>query len=120
MFAAPFVVRVRKNLLPSLVEMHQAARAQEQLPLESFLAEVIESAIVDFRASKVQRDFIPGPEPKALKGKQRKISPEGLRAVLQLRGQISIPALAQRFHVGETTMRKLLKDHDARASTENC
>jgi hypothetical protein len=118
--AAPFTIRIRKNLLPSLVEMHLAARAQEQLPIESFLGEVIEAAVADFRASKVRRDFRPAPAPEAVKGKQRKISAERLKVVLHLRDEVPIEVLAQRFGVGETTLRKMLKDHDGRPNTKDC
>jgi hypothetical protein len=45
-------IKLRRVLLPSLREAHRIATSREVIPFESFLGEIVEAFVADYRATK--------------------------------------------------------------------
>lgn len=110
-----FEVIVRPALIPSLAAMFEAqgGHGPDCLSLAEFVGEIVESAIVDFRALKVERDFTPAavlrmPSPK----RQLKVNDQKRAHILELRRseKLSSAELAARFSVSQTTVKRVLRE----------
>src|SRR5713101_7309682 len=86
-----FQIRVRAQLLPTLTEMYNAATGCGPVTLNTYLGELLENAIVEYRRLKIVagRDVTPAPVPldrKKSRGKIQQMRPEVIQRIMHLRG----------------------------------
>ena len=114
-----FEIHIRAALLPTLREMYHAAASSGPATLNTYLGELVENEIVEFRRLRIvaQRDVRPAPVPvnrKKPRGKIQRMRPEVIQTILFLYNTtgLNAPAIAQRFHVSTTTVKRILRIHD--------
>ena len=108
-------IRIRPRLLPSLVAMFKVRSGHAQLPdrsaLSLFLAEIIEAEIVEFRSlnpsvdvkarGRIQRQDL---------DVHRRRLPLAREAEIRDLRELGTSSLAKRFGVGQTTIRRVLRE----------
>ena len=111
-------IRVKESLVPDLCAWWKERREKNKAySLARFLSEFLECEILEYRAARMADrrharllQQAPAPEITLPRGRPR-LSPEGVQKLLFLAHEMGRRELAKRFHVGESTVRRILAAH---------
>lgn len=110
-------LRLRRPILKTVLEMFRVAGGRGTIP--TFLSEIIESSVADFRVKKITTsanhlERRAGHEiNKRQKGHPRVLNEAAIQKLAAMRrgNEVSFVDLARRFAVGQSTVRRALQRH---------
>lgn len=118
--AAPPEIKIKTRRIVT-IRLGQAAR-RSLLPLEIYCAQILEAHSADLNLKEICADSPVHPKTEVAleqtnQNHRLKIRPADVQKILFLSGEMSIPELARRFRVDRSSVRRILKRHDAAQHT---